>query len=189
LRIAHLGKGRICLVQDILILNGGLLIPIQEGDMADRTEILDLLHDLIQTCKDGETGYTHAAGIATDPRLKAYFSDESLERARFVQELKTEAQSMGDDPDTSPSVAGTLHRVWFEAKADVGLGDQSILDSVEQGEDSAKKAYEKALSIDLPPQLKEMIQLQARSVFAAHDYVRDLRDHGVRDQTEGRKVA
>jgi uncharacterized protein (TIGR02284 family) len=163
--------------------------PIQEAHMADRTEILDLLHDLIQTCKDGETGYTHAAGIVTDPRLKAYFSDQSLERARFVQELKIEAKRMGDDPDTSASVAGTLHRVWFETKADIGLGDQSILNSVEQGEDSAKKAYEKALSVDLPPELREMIQLQAKSVFAAHDYVRDLRDSGVRDESEGKRVA
>jgi hypothetical protein len=53
--------------------------------MADQSEILDLLHELIQTCKDGETGYTHAAGTANDPKLKAYFSEESLERARFVQ--------------------------------------------------------------------------------------------------------
>ena len=41
--------------------------------MADDT--LDLVKDLIQTCKDGETGYAHAAGVATDPQLKAYFSE------------------------------------------------------------------------------------------------------------------
>jgi uncharacterized protein (TIGR02284 family) len=157
--------------------------------MPERTEILNLLQDLIQTCKDGETGYAHAAGIATDPRLKAYFSDQSLERARFVQELKSEAQRMGENPDTSSSVAGTLHRVWFEAKVDVGLGDKAILDSVEQGEDSAKKAYEKALSADLPPELRDIIQLQAKSVFAAHDHVRDLRDRGVTEESKGRKIA
>lgn len=157
--------------------------------MADQKEILDLLHELIETCKDGETGYTHAAGIADDATLKAYFSEESLERARFVQDLKSEAKRMGDDPDASSSLAGTLHRVWFEAKADIGLGDQSILDSVEQGEDSAKKAYEKALAAELPEPLRTMIRLQAKSVFAAHDYVRDLRDHGVRVQPEHKRVA
>lgn len=157
--------------------------------MADRTEILDLLHELIQTCKDGETGYAHAAGIATDPTLKAYFSKESLERARFVQDLKTEAQGMGDEPDTSSSVAGTLHRVWFEAKADIGLGDQSILNSVEQGEDSAKKSYEQALKTKLPEGLRELVDAQAKSIFSAHDYVRDLRDHGVQEETKKREVA
>lgn len=157
--------------------------------MADQPEILDLLHELIQTCKDGETGYAHAAGVASDPKLKAYFSEESLERAHFVQDLKSEAMRMGSDPDTSPSIAGTLHRVWFEAKADVGLGDQSILNSVEQGEDSAKKWYEKALATELPAGLRSIIQVQARSVLAAHDYVRDLRDHGISAEPEERKIA
>lgn len=157
--------------------------------MADQPEILDLLNELIQTCKDGETGYAHAAGIVNHPKLKAYFSEESLERARFVQDLKIEARRMGHDPDASSSVAGTLHRVWFEAKADVGLGDQSILNSVEQGEDSAKKAYEKALATKLPAGLRSIVQVQAKSVFAAHDYVRDLRDQGIRAEPEGRKAA
>lgn len=157
--------------------------------MADRTEILDLLHELIQTCKDGETGYAHAAGVATDPRLKAYFSEESLQRASFVRDLKAEAQRMGEEPDTSPSVAGTLHRVWFEAKADIGLGDQSILNSVEQGEDSAKKSYEKALNANLPDDLRALIEAQSKSIFSAHDYVRDLRDHGVQEETRKKEVA
>ena len=61
--------------------------------MADDT--LDLLKDLIQTCKDGETGYVHAAGVATDPQLKEYFSEQSLERARFGQELRAEHPYLG----------------------------------------------------------------------------------------------
>jgi uncharacterized protein (TIGR02284 family) len=157
--------------------------------MADKKEILDLLHELIQTCKDGETGYAHAAGVVEDAKLKTYFSDQSIERARFVQELKTEAERLGDEAEPSTSVAGTLHRVWFEAKADVGLGDQSILNSVEQGEDSAKKAYEKALSAQLPTGLHGVVRSQAQSVFAAHDFVRDLRDHQGRTDSQDRRAA
>ena len=139
-------------------------------------DTLDLLKDLIQTCKDGETGYLHAAGVATDPQLKAYFTEQSLERARFGKELRAEAERLGDKPDTSGSVSAVLHRVWFETKATVGLGDQSILNSVEQGEDSAKKAYEKALSSQLPSDVRAIIQRQAESVLKAHDHVRDMRD-------------
>ena len=142
--------------------------------MADDT--LDLIKDLIQTCKDGETGYIHAAGVATDPQLKAYFNEQSLERARFGQELRLEAERLGDKPEASGSVSAVLHRVWFETKATIGLGDQSILNSVEQGEDRAKKHYEKALSSQLPSDLRAIIQRQADSVLKAHDYVRDMRD-------------
>jgi uncharacterized protein (TIGR02284 family) len=145
-----------------------------ELEMADNTR--DLIKDLIQTCKDGETGYAHAAGVASDPQLKAYFSEQSLERARFGQELRAAAERLGDKPEPSGSVSAVLHRVWFEAKATVGLGDQSILDSVEQGEDRAKKDYEKALSTQLPSGLRAIIQRQSDSVFKAHDYVRDMRD-------------
>jgi uncharacterized protein (TIGR02284 family) len=142
--------------------------------MADDT--LDLIKDLIETCKDGETGYVHAAGVATDPQLKAYFTEQSLERARFGKELRAEAERLGEKPDASGSVSAVLHRVWFETKATVGLGDQSILNSVEQGEDRAKKDYEKALASELPSDLRVIIQRQAESVIRAHDYVRDMRD-------------
>lgn len=144
--------------------------------MADPRKTLDVVNDLIEVCKDGETGYAHAAGIVADPKLKTYFQEQSLERARFVKDLKQEAEILGDKPDASGSVAATLHRLWFEAKADLGLGDHSVLNSVEQGEDRAKQAYEKALQEDLPPDLRSMLQQHAQSVFAAHDYVRDLRD-------------
>ena len=142
--------------------------------MADET--LDLINDLIQTCKDGETGYVHAASVATDPQLKAYFNEQSLERARFGRELRAEAERLGDKPEASGTVSAVLHRVWFETKATIGLGDQSILNSVEQGEDRAKKDYEKALASQLPNDLRAIIQRQAESVIKAHDHVRDMRD-------------
>ena len=152
--------------------------------MADDT--LNLIKDLIQTCKDGETGYAHAAGVATHPELKAYFSEQSMERARFGQQLRAEAERLGDKPEASGSVSAVLHRVWFETKATIGLGDQSILNSVEQGEDRAKKDYEKALSRQLPNDLRAIIQHQADRVLKAHDYIRDLRDGNVQP---GVKVA
>lgn len=144
--------------------------------MADNNKVFEVLHELIEVCKDGETGYTHAAGIVDDANLKTYFQQESLVRASFVKSLKHAAETLGDKPDTSGSVAATLHRLWFEAKAGIGLGDQSVLNSVEQGEDRAKQAYEKGLKEDLPADIRGMLQQQAQSVFAAHDYVRDLRD-------------
>jgi uncharacterized protein (TIGR02284 family) len=145
--------------------------------MAEERNTLDVLHELIETCRDGEDGYLHAAGLVSDPGLKSYFKEQNLERARFVQELRQEAVELGEkQPDTSGSIAGTLHRTWFAAKVDVGVGDQAILDSVEQGEDAAKKAYETALSSLLPENLRSLIRRQAQHVFSAHDYARELRD-------------
>jgi len=144
--------------------------------MAHKEKTLDILRELIEVCKDGETGYMHAAGIVSDPNLKSYFQTQSLERARFVKDLRESAKNLGEKPEISGSTAAALHRLWFEAKADLGLGDQAILNSVEQGEDRAKHTYEKALQEDLTPDVRGLVQQQAQSVFSAHDYVRDLRD-------------
>jgi uncharacterized protein (TIGR02284 family) len=145
--------------------------------MADHTNTLELLNELIEICRDGETGYVHAAAIINDPQLKVYFAEQAKERTRLLAELTREAKRMGEsEPDISGSVAGAMHRVWFEAKADLGLGDQAILNSVEMGEDAAKKAYKEALDADLPDQVRALVHRQAQSVFAAHDRVRDFRD-------------
>lgn len=140
------------------------------------TNILNILNELIETCKDGETGYAHAAGVVDDQELKSYFLDQSQERGCFVLELKAEAQRLGSDPQASGSVAGAMHRMWFEAKTDMGLGDQAVLNSVEQGEDSAKKSYETALESALPQDILGIITRQAQRVFIAHDTIRDWRD-------------
>ena len=147
--------------------------------MPDASSTLDVLQELIETCRDGEIGYLHAASVVTDPELKSYFTEQSQERHSFLGELQELAQESGEPrPDTSGSASGTLHRAWFEAKVDIGLGDQAVLHSVETGEDAAKRAYEKALASDLTEQVRTIIQRQAQSVSDAHDHVRDLRDRG-----------
>lgn len=137
----------------------------------------DVLQKLIETCRDGETGYLHAASVASDSKLKSYFQQESLERARLRAELTDAVKRLGEpDPDTSGSSAAVLHRAWFELKEDFGGGDHTLLESVEQGEDSAKHAYESALETKLPVGIDELVRNQYASVKAAHDRVRNWRD-------------
>ncbi|HEY0564141.1 MAG TPA: PA2169 family four-helix-bundle protein [Terriglobales bacterium] len=145
--------------------------------MADTNDVISVIDNLIETCKDGETGYAHSATIVSDPQVRSYFEQQAQERHALLVELKQLATTLGErNPDTSGSTAAVLHRAWFEAKADMGAGDESILSSVEQGEDSAKKNYKQALEADLPANVRTIIARQAQSVFAAHDTVRDMRD-------------
>jgi uncharacterized protein (TIGR02284 family) len=137
----------------------------------------NVLQNLIETCRDGETGYLHAAGLADDTQLKSYFQQQSLERARFRVELTDAITRLGEvDPDTSGSSAALLHRAWFELKDDFGGGDHTLLESVEQGEDSAKHAYESALQKALPAGIEELVRNQYARVKASHDRVRSWRD-------------
>ena len=137
----------------------------------------DILQTLIETCRDGETGYLHAAGVADHSEMKSYFQQQSLERARFRAELTDAITRLGEpDPDKSGSTAAVLHRAWFELKNDLGGGDHTLLESVEQGEDRAKHNYETALESQLPTGIGELVRNQYASVKAAHDRVRMWRD-------------
>jgi len=137
----------------------------------------DILQSLIETCRDGETGYLHAASVAEDAELKGYFQQQSLERARFRAELTYAVKQLGEaNPDTSGSSAAVLHRAWFELKDDFGGGDHTLLESVEQGEDSAKHSYESALETKLPAGIDELVRTQYGRVKTAHDHVRSRRD-------------
>jgi uncharacterized protein (TIGR02284 family) len=143
----------------------------------DQNDVLSVLEDLIETCKDGQKGYQDAASHAKRPDLKTYFNEQSLERSRFAGELEAELIRFGKpDKKVSGSVGGALHRAWIDTKVSLGGGDKTILESLEAGEDSAKDAYQKALRNTLPANLIEIVRRQAESVQRAHDKVKSLRD-------------
>ncbi len=120
--------------------------------MAEVNDGIDILEDLIETCRDGENGYKQAAEKIDDPEIRSFFLAQSTERAQFVTELQAEAQRLGKrEPEEGGSAAGAAHRAWIDLKDKLGGGTKSILESVEKGEDSARDAYEKALmDEDLP---------------------------------------
>lgn len=143
----------------------------------DQNHSVSVVETLIETCRDGEKGYKDAADHIKRPDLKTLFQEQSAERARFAEELQTELGKLGEPGKTeSGSVAGAMHRVWLDTKANLGGGDHTILESVEQGEDSAKEAYSKALASALPPNVAAIVERQAASIRKAHDKVRNLRD-------------
>ena len=146
--------------------------------MADIDNGIDILEDLIETCRDGENGFKQAAEKINDPEIRSFFLTQSTERAEFAKELEAEVQRLGkSNPEHKGSTAGALHRSWMGLKEALGGGTKSILESAEKGEDSAKDAYEKALTDeDLPPIARPIVQRQAQIIRFAHDRVRHLRD-------------
>jgi len=143
----------------------------------DQNNAINVVENLIETCKDGLKGYHDAAEHAKSPTLKSYFNEQSAERARLAQELQTQLATLGKpDKEVSGSVGGAMHRAWLDTKAHLGGGDKTILESVEAGEDTAKDTYNKALSGTLPSTLMEIVRRQAASVQRAHDKVKMLRD-------------
>jgi uncharacterized protein (TIGR02284 family) len=143
----------------------------------NQNDTISVVENLIETCKDGQKGYQDAAHHVKRADLKTYFNEQSLERSRFAGELEAELIRLGKpDKKVSGSVGGALRRAWIDTKVSLGGGDKTILDSVEAGEDTAKEAYEKAVTGDLPEDIAQIVRRQASSVQRAHDKVKMLRD-------------
>jgi uncharacterized protein (TIGR02284 family) len=145
--------------------------------MMNQDDPISVIEKLIETNRDGEKGYKDAAEHIKRPDLKAFFMEQSAERGRLARELEAELARLGKTgKKESGSVAGAMHRAWIDTKANLGGGDHTILESVEQGEDSAKEAYEKALSASLPSEVQVIVRRQAESIRSAHDRVKSMRD-------------
>src|ERR1700735_5617165 len=143
----------------------------------NENKAINVIEDLIETCKDGQKGYQDAASHVKRTDLKTFFNEQSLERPRFAGELEAELIRLGKpDKKVSGSVGGSLRRAWIDTKVSLGGGDKTILESVEAGEDTAKESYQKAITGDLPEDIAQIVRRQAASVQKAHDKVKSLRD-------------
>ena len=143
----------------------------------DENNAINVLENLIEVCKDGQKGYLEAATHVKRSDLKTFFNEQSLDRAHFAGELEAELIRLGkSDKKVSGSVAGKLHRAWIDTKVGLGGGDKTVLDWLEHGEDTARDAYQKAVTGDLPEDIAQIVRRQAASVQSAHDKVKSLRD-------------
>jgi uncharacterized protein (TIGR02284 family) len=85
-------------------------------------------------------------------------------------------RALGGDPERRGSVSGSLHRAWVDIKSTItGMDEAAVLAECERGEDVARKAYEDALSKDLPADVRSMIERQYQGVRQHQDRVRQLR--------------
>jgi uncharacterized protein (TIGR02284 family) len=139
-------------------------------------EVISVLNDLIETCKDGEQGYRLAGDEVQNPELRTLFHMYAQQRARFAAELNNEVLRHGGDPASSGHVSAALHRGWLNIKtAVIGKDRAVIIDECERGEDAAVKTYQDALKKVLPSDLLSIVQQQYSEIKKAHDTVRGLK--------------
>lgn len=139
-------------------------------------EVISVLNDLIETCKDGIKGFETAAKEVKAPRAKSLFESRAATIQNASSELQAEVRRLGGDPDKSGSVAGALHRGWMDVKGAVtGHDDNAIIAECERGEDAAVKSYEDALQKNLPPDVRRIVEQQYRGAISNRDAVRALK--------------
>ncbi len=146
-------------------------------DVVDNDDVIDLLNDLLESCRDGEYGFHASAEHADSGELKGVFQRHSRECAAAAVELEREVRARGGEPVSGGTVAGALHRGWVSVKTALSTqDDHAVLEECERGEDAAVARYRKALKTELPHDLRALIQRQADGAQRNHDEVKALRD-------------
>jgi len=141
------------------------------------TNIESVLNELIETSKDGESGFRKAANDAREGELKSLFTACAARCAEGASELQRLVRARGEDPESTASLAGALHRGWISVReALTDRDDKAILEECERGEDYAKAQYKKALQQTLPDDVRSVVERQYQGVISNHDKVRELRD-------------
>ncbi len=134
---------------------------------ADRTtvdpRIEDTLGRLINLCADGVEGHKRSAALVEDQVAKQLFEGWARERAEFLsglQELGARHAVGEEEPGTT---AGAVHRAWTTVIETIS-GDSAVIDAAATGEGVAMEAYEEALEIGLPAEVRKVVQHQYEQI-------------------------
>jgi uncharacterized protein (TIGR02284 family) len=139
-------------------------------------DVTSVLNGLIETCKDGEEGFRHAAEKAKEPSLKSLFTKYATQRATYATELQALVTATGETPSDSGHIVASLHRGWITLKEALAKDeDKALIDEAEAGEDAAMKAYKQAVAANLPIAVNTVVQQQFSGVQEAHGIIRDLK--------------
>lgn len=145
--------------------------------MAHDEGVINLVRDLIDTCRDGEKAWKEAASLTKDLRHRDFFATIAAQRTRFAAELTAELRRFDQERERDEGhITSVFSRAWIEVREELGGGEAPLLEWLEQGEDYAREAYQQALRNPLPEETRRLIREQAESVAAVHDRIKAIRD-------------
>jgi uncharacterized protein (TIGR02284 family) len=72
-----------------------------------------MAHDLIETCKDSEEGFRHAAQHMKNREVRSPFEGYARQAARFADELQAEVRHLGGNPEDRDFFDGLSQPGWM----------------------------------------------------------------------------
>ncbi len=144
----------------------------------DHGQIVKIVNDLLETCRDGQYGFNACAEHVRSAEIRKVFARRATDCETAAQELQELVRQYGGTPDEGGSAGGVLHRGWVAVLGTVsGNSDQRMLEEAERGEDHALARYRKALNQEgLPDEVRIPIERQMAGVKRNHDQIKALRD-------------
>ena len=143
----------------------------------ERTDVVDLLNDLIEVSKDGEYGFNECAEHAKSPAIKTALATRARDCASGAAELQRLVVTYGGEAATGGTAGGAIHRGWVSVRSALtSKDDLAVLQEAERGEDAALKKYRDASAKKLPADVQAVVRHQLQGTQANHDQIKALRD-------------
>src|SRR5690349_11358990 len=109
-------------------------------------DLIATLKPLLQSSKDGESGYRGSARYIKAEGLRELLDGYARQRAQYAAELQSELGRLGSHSESTGTVAAALRQGWARVKsAFTGGDDHALLDACKHGEEVARQQYEEAL--------------------------------------------
>ena len=154
--------------------------------MTDQREY-KVLRSLYRIVEAGEKGFATAAANVPDPALKILFKRYAGQRSRFMSEIMAQITRLGAALGPGRNFPGIIHRGRIAIFAAMIIGnanqEKMVLRETALGERVALRAYEKALTVPMDAETREMIQRQHNEIQKVNEEV-----NLIRGQTEGRRM-
>ena len=147
--------------------------------MITNKEIVDDLNDLVKINNDRIQGYEKAIEDNEDSELDDLFRHYVIQSQNFRSQLAdhiVRIDGLAVSDATSTDVSSKIHRAWIDIKSALtGKDKETVLSSIEFGENAAVEAYQDAITKDhIPAYMKEDLQKQLTELQAALEKVKGL---------------
>ncbi|WP_418123876.1 PA2169 family four-helix-bundle protein [Chryseobacterium sp. PTM-20240506] len=152
----------------------------------ENQETVAVLNDLLHISNDRIAGFEKVEGKVWEsyPDIKDDY-DKMITQSKIMKnELINLITEKGGTPEDSPSVAGSLHRIWIDIKNSFLVGDkvESTLENVAFGEKAAIEAYQQAIdSGHLYDKSLETVKEQLHNIKQSYAQFKKIEDYKKKD--------
>lgn len=147
--------------------------------MIKNEEIVEDLNDLVKINNDRIQGYEKAIEDNKDAQLDDLFRHYVVQSQKFRSQLaehivRIDGKAVTDA--TTTDISSKIHRAWIDIKSAVtGKDRNTVLSSVEFGENMAVEAYKSAIEKDhIPAYIKEDLTMQLGELNEAYQKMKAL---------------
>lgn len=149
-----------------------------EDSLLIRQATIDHLQQLIELNIDSSRGLQEAADLVKNAALHQILRSGSQTRLIYASELQELVAAGGDQPRTSGTKIGSIHRWWLSIKSMVAQSEErEVLAEAERGEDVIKDAYATVLRENLGEPIRDVFVRHLEDIKKSHDRIKALRDH------------